>query len=152
MLFNSFLKEGDFWFRELRSQNFCWLLGDGCWMASFASISDGFVNFVRRPSVCAQPPFIKLRSQNFWWMRGVGCWMASFASISDGFVNFVRRPSVCAQPPKRKQSFVNKFTLKLAHNKLFLYWWVLFFRSFALMQKNQKIKSGNPQLKNDIFF
>ena len=27
-----------------------------------------------------------------------------------------------------------------------------FFRSFALMQKNQKIKSGNPQLKNDIFF
>ena len=78
--------------------------------------------------------------------------MASFASISDGFVNFVRRPSVCAQPPKRKQSFVNKFTLKLAHNKLFLYWWVLFFRSFALMQKNQKIKPGNPQLKNDIFF
>ncbi len=35
MPFNSFLKEGNF----------------------------GFVNFVRRPSVCAQPPFIKLRSQ-----------------------------------------------------------------------------------------
>ena len=85
-------------------------------------------------------------------MRGVGCWMASFASISDGFVNFVRRPSVCAQPPKRKQSFVNKFTLKLAHNKLFLYWWVLFFSFFCFDAKEPKDQAGKSLAKKLYFF
>ena len=52
----------------------------------------------------------------------------------------------------RKQSFVNKFTLKRSLNKLFLYWWVPFFPFFCLDAKEPKNQVGISSAKKRYSF
>ena len=105
------------WFRELRSQNFCWVLDVGC-------------------------------MSRWWFLDWHGLNIRKFCNVL--FIAKIFYTGVLVF--FRKQSFVNKFTLKRSLNKLFLYWWVPFFPFFCLDAKEPKNQVGKSSAKKRYSF